>query len=157
MLCPHSRCLLASLSRQHLFSEVTSALGCCSIYQEEEQQLSDSTLEVTADHSHSQAIQYHELFNEKKGQGNGLVTQRLCKYLLQQLSTPAKTESKYEWSELKGRRLFKDRTYRAKTTWIPAMVLLWRKKQIKISSTLRLIVLSPVEKGVKRLDGLHQI
>lgn len=80
---------LVSLSWQHLFSKVT-------IYQGEEQQLSDSTLKVTADHSQRQTIQYHELFNEEKGQGRGLVTQRLCKYLLQQLSTFAKTESKYE-------------------------------------------------------------
>lgn len=43
-----------------------------------------------------ETIQYHELFNEEKGQGKGLVTQRLCKYLLQQLSMFAKTESKYE-------------------------------------------------------------
>lgn len=45
----------------------------------------------------------------------------------------------------------------AKTTWIPAIVLLWRKKKINVSSTLRLIVLSPVKKGVERLDGLNQI
>lgn len=87
---------LVSLSWQHLFSEVTFALGCFSIYQGKKQQLSDSTLKVTADHSQRQTIQYHELFNEEKGQGKGLVTQRLCKYLLQQLSTFAKTESKYE-------------------------------------------------------------
>lgn len=108
MLHPHSRDLSVSLSWQHLFREVTSALGCCSVYQEEEQQLSDSTLRVTADHGQSQTIQYHQLLNEEKGQGKGLVTQRLCKYLLQQLSTFAKTESKYEWSEFKGRRLFRD-------------------------------------------------
>lgn len=71
---PSLQVLLGSLSWQHLFIEVTSAVGCCSIYQEQEQQLSDSTLNVTADHSQRQTIQYHELFNEKKGQGKGLVT-----------------------------------------------------------------------------------
>lgn len=125
---PSLQVLLVSLSWQHLFRELISALGCCSVCQEEEQQLSDSTLNVTADHSQRQKIQYHELFNEKKGQGKGLVTQELCKYLLQQLSTFAKTESKYEWSEFRGRRLFRDKMGWAKTTWIPAIVLLWRKK-----------------------------
>lgn len=90
-----------SLSWQHLFSKVTSALGCCPVHQEEEQQLSDSTLEVTADHSQRQTIQYHELFNEEKGQGKGLVTPRLCKYLLQQLSTFAKLKANMNDMNLK--------------------------------------------------------
>lgn len=119
---PSLQVLLVSLSWQHLFSKVPSASGGRAA-------LSDSTWEVTADHSQRPTIQYHERFDEEKGQGKGLVTQRLGKYLLQQLSTFAKTESKYEWSQFEGRRLFRDRMYWAKTTWIPAIVLQWRKKK----------------------------
>lgn len=93
---PSLQVLLVSLSWQHLFSKVPSALGCCSVYQEEEQHFQtvlEKSLQTTA---RDQQFSTMNDLMKGKGQGKGLVTRRLGKYLLQQLSTFAKTESKYE-------------------------------------------------------------